>query len=102
MLLKERRVSRRDVVKDRWQSIISALTSSFSSMGYFRHDVNRKRIQKNLIESSLSWHCADAYLFLETHGNAGDIGDNAKFLLNDFRIWCESASQVGGNQISMG
>lgn len=82
----DKQMSRRDVIMRRWESIIDALNTSFSTMQYFRPDISSNQIQTRLTESNLSWHCADAYLFLDKFGDADDRSDYACKL---FHTWCE-------------
>jgi hypothetical protein len=85
----DKRASRRDVIVRRWENIIDALNTSFSTMQYFGPDISNNEIQTRLTESNLSWHCADAYLFLDKFGDADDRSDYACILLDSFHTWCE-------------
>lgn len=84
-------MSQRDVMMDRWSSIISALTTALNEMQFFRANISNDQIQTRLTMSNLSWHCADAVLFLSNLGDAHDTEKYAQILLNNFSTWCKKA-----------
>jgi hypothetical protein len=88
---REKRMSQRDVMMDRWNDIISALTTALHEIQFFRANISNDQIQTRLTKSNLSWHCADAFLFLSNFGDAHDTEKYAQILLDSFSTWCKEA-----------
>lgn len=78
---------------NRWKAILAAVEQSFFSLDFFKPNGVGRHTQKHLIDSNLSWNCADAFLLLNTfkscHGNPR-IGE---MLREYFESWCNDGCE---------
>jgi hypothetical protein len=79
--------------KDRWASILEAIRLSLSKLDFFRFDADEDHFRERLIESDLTWNCADAFLFLDMNAKANGNSDIARMLLSSFDGWCKLACE---------
>lgn len=61
-------------------------------MDYFKPSMSGGHTQKRLVDSNLSWHCADASLFLDKVHEPGGNQRIKRMLLGYFGNWCECSS----------
>jgi hypothetical protein len=75
--------------ENRWKPILDAIQLSFSKLDYLRIEVGSDYIKRHLVDSDLSWNCADASLFLDKVQEANEKlrVDVAQMLLIYFKGW---------------